>query len=550
MPPGNPKRGFDHLTERFPFQEDGGLAAHSEASETERLPRWVALKSRDRERFMLRRMQAVSLMLGLAAAIFSSCGGGKSTPAPTPVGKAALYTFIGDAPACDVLSLRITITGMKMKPQGGTSDVAVFPTSAATANLIKVNFASLRDFATVLNLARLPEGTYDQATFTFSVPQMLVYDPTQSPPTRKVQVELSSSGPTVSITPPLTIVKNKVAALRVDLDLLRSLELDAQGQVTGKVNPVLKASPALATEGQGFGELDDLVGFVRSVSPFPVGQNFIGAFSFQLLSGTGPDLSVSLTPKTELFGVSALNQLETGRVAEVSARVDENGNLVANTVEVEDRTFVPQLGESEADTKVGFLGYVTSVTKDSSGNVTQFQFYVREEEPDITVSVPLDSVVVVNVSSTTRFQFSSRPTNFANLPFDATAVAPGQELIVYGKFTKPQDQPIAVTADSIYLKLQTVQGALSLLVQVGSDGKSGALWLAPCSALYQGAPILVFTNNQTAFINVSGLGEITPQAVLLVRGLAFYQAPAGTINGVAVPAGTLVVTARQIHELQ
>jgi hypothetical protein len=64
----------------------------------------------------------------------------------------------------------------------------------------------------------------------------------------------------------------------------------------------------------------------------------------------------------------------------------------------------------------------------------------------------------------------------------------------------------------------------------------------------------VFTTNtaefQTAFVNVFGLAGLTPQAILLVRGLPFYQTQAGTINGVAVPAGTLVITARQIHQLQ
>ena len=500
----------------------------------------------DRERLMRKRTLAVGLMVGLAALIMASCGG-NDTATPRVLGKGALITFIGDTPASDVLSLRTTITGMTLKQEGTANRVAVFPTSSSTTSLVKVNFASLRDFATVLTIAALPETTYDEVILTFSASQIVLYDPSKDPPIRVVNARLSTATPVIPIQPALTVTKDGVFALRLDFDILRSIEVDPNGEVNGNVTPVLSAAPVDSIEGQGFGELDDLVGFVRTVSPYSTGQNFTGAFTLQLLAGTGPAVTVNFTSSTELFGVSALNQLETGRVVEVDAVVDEGGNVVAKTVEVEDRAVL-------ADEKLAFLGSVLSVTRDYSGNVVQFSFYVREEEPDSGGYVPLDSVVVVNVSSTTNFQYSSRSTNFASLPFDATAVTPGQELIVHGKYTRATDQPTTVAANSIFLKLQTVQGNLSSLVQVGSDDKTGAFWLTPSASLLQGAPILVFTTNtaefQTAFVNVFGLAELAPQANLLVRGLPFYENQAGTINGVAVPAGTLVITARQIHQLQ
>ena len=498
---------------------------------------WGALTRRDRKRLMLKRTLAVGLLVILAALILTSCGGNEAVT-PTPIGNGALYTFIGDTPVSDVLSLRVYITGMTLKVQGGESKVTVIPSS-----YIKVNFASLRDFATVLNLTAVPEGTYDQATITFSIPQLAVYDPTKTPPVTVLNAVLSTSAPTIAIRPALTIVKNQVHALRLDFDFLRSIELDADGQVTGNVTPIFKASPVLATAEQGFGELDDLVGFVRTVSPSSTSGDFTGSFNVQLFSGTGPSVTVNLTSASQLYGVPALNQLETGRFVEVDAVVDDKGNLVAKTVEVEARAVVEE-------NKLAFLGYVTSVTKDESGKVTQFSFYVREEEPEYTYGVPLDSVVVVNVAESTTFQYSTRLTNFLNLPFDATAVTPGQELIVHGKYTKTTDQPTTVDANMIFLKLQTVQGALSSLVQVGSDGRTGAFWFAPGASLLQGSPVMVFTNNQTVFLNVFGLGDLRPQATLLVRGLPFYQAQASTINGVPVPAGTLVITARQVHQLQ
>jgi hypothetical protein len=485
---------------------------------------------------MLKRMLAVGLVVGLAALMPVSCRNG--TPSTTTAGAGTLYTFIGDTPpASNVLSLRVAITGVTLTQQDTTNKVTV------SSSRVRVNFASLRDFSTVLNLASVPAATYDEVTVTFASPQIVLYDPTQSPPVRVVSAEMSTASPVIPLGHALTVVKGKVTALRLDFDLLRSIEVDANGQVSGRITPVMSASPIAVSEGQDPGEFDDLVGFVSTVSPYRVSEAFTGAFTMRLLAGTGPVITVNFTDSTELFGVSALNQLETGQVVEVDAVMDEDGNLVAKTVEAEDRAVLD-------DNKLAFLGYVISVTRDASGNVAQFSLYVREEEPAVRGDVPLDSVVVVNVPSTTTFQYSSRSANFAALPFDATAVARGQELIVHGEYTRMSNAPTIIDANTVFLKLQTVQGNFSSLVQVGSDDKTGAFRFSPAATLLQDVPILVFTNHETVFVNVTGLAKLTPDSILLVKGLPFYQRQAGTINGVAVPAGTLVITARQVHQFQ
>jgi hypothetical protein len=491
---------------------------------------------------MLKRVLAAGLTIGLAALLLFSCGGNSGTTTPTP-GTGGLFTFLGDAPVCDALSLRLAITGLTLTPQGGGNEVGVIQTTATSAPSILVNFASLRDSPTLISVTNVTEGTYDQGAFAFSTPKLVVFDPTQSPPVLIPIVEFTTLAPTFTINPPLVIVKDKVQALRIDFDMTRSLEVDALGQATGNATPVLSAAPTVANESQGLGEMDDLVGFVRTVSASNANPGYVGNIGLQILSGSGPSLVIRLTDDTELNGVPALNQLETGRVVEVDAYVDDTGNIVAKTVEVENRAVVEQA-------QLAFLGNITSVTKDADGNVTQFEFYVREEEPNVNYYVPLDSLVEVNVSTSTAFQVSSRPTNFLDLPIDATALAPGQELIVHGTYTTVQDEPTTVDADSIYLRLQTVQGNFSSAVQVGSDGKTGAFWLTPCCSVFQGAPILVFTNSDTAFLNVFGLSQLTPHGTLLVRGLPFLQAQGGTLNSVSVPAGTLVMTARQVHQLQ
>lgn len=485
---------------------------------------------------MLKRVLAVSLTVGMAAALISSCGDNSSTELTPPPPKGALYTFASDAPVCDILSFRMLVTGIKLRHETG-GEVPVLPSSAS----IRVNFAELRDGSTVLGLESLPTGKYDQATLTVGVPEIVVFDASQSPPIKAITANITNSSPKITIDPQLEVTKDKVSALRVDLDLPRSVELDAQGEVTGKVTLDINVAPVTASGPKGFGAFEQLPGFVRSVTPSSATDGATGSFLFQLLGGTGPTLSVNVSNTTQVFGIPVLKDLLTGSYVEVDGFLNADGQFMADSMEVEDRELVE-------DNRVAMIGPLLSVTKDSSGQATQFSLLVRTTEPGVPFDINPDSVVIVTPSSSATYHFSSRATNFANLPVDATSLGVGQEVVVHGKFTKTTDQPTAVAADSIYLKMNTVQGNFAALLQRGSDDKTGAFRLAPCSNIFQQTPILVFTNSDTAFVNVSGLGALTAQPLLLIRGLLFFDHPGRTINGVTVPADSWVLLAKQVHQ--
>ncbi|HEV2493884.1 MAG TPA: DUF4382 domain-containing protein [Terriglobia bacterium] len=506
---------------------------------------------------MLKRALGVSVIIGVAAALLSNCGGSSTTP-PAP-GNGTLASFVGDSPLCDVLAFRATISGVTVTHAGASNTTNVLNPNTTS---IKVEFASLRDFSTILNFAAIPAGSYDKMTFSLSFAQIVVYDPTQSPPIRTVTVTLSNNKPVVPISPALTVTANKVSAVQVDFNLRQSIQLDSTGQVTGAVTPALTVTPVVAAGSQGFGEMDDVQGFVTRVDTFSSNTSFTGDFALQLLgggSGGQPSVVVDLTSNTTLCGPAPatdqacaplpLNQLLTGSFAEVDGFLDSNGNFVANTAEIEDQEVVE-------NNQIALLGYVISVTRDASGNLTQFSFYVREEQPDDEFGITLDNVVDVNVTSSTIYQYSSRSTNSASLPFDSTSINVGQELVVHGVFTKPPTPPAGQTAppttvapDRIYLKLQTDDGNFASLIQAGSDDKAGAFNFTPCATMFQGAPMMVVTSSQTTFVNVAGLNELTAQHSLLVKGLLFFEPQATTVNGVSVPAGTWVMLAKQVHQL-
>jgi len=182
---------------------------------------------------------------------------------------------------------------------------------------------------------------------------------------------------------------------------------------------------------------------------------------------------------------------------------------------------------------------------------------VRDAEPDDPSTLTMDSIFQVDLTVNPTYQASVMGPNFANLSFGPQNLAVGQELVVHGAYTKPptvagvsSTLPFTVKPTSIYLRLQSMQGAMHSMVQIGSDDETGAFILTPCCSLLQGTPIYVVTNNQTAFVNVTGLGGITSVNTLLVKGMPYYESQATTINGVAVPAGTLVLQARQVHVLR
>ena len=490
---------------------------------------------------MLRRRLTIGVLAVLAAWVLTSCGSSK--PSSTS-NTGTLFTFIGDTPLCDILSTRMTVEGLTVSQQGGGGASAIISSSSS----FRLNLGDLRDSSTVLGLTNPPQGTYTQGTLSLSILQLGVYNPLVSPPTTTVTAQLSTTSPTFTLNPPLTIITGKVSALQIDFDTSRSVQLSpaSGGGFNAAAQPVFTATVLTADPVTGFGEWDDLTGFVRTVNPSSTNPTFIGGFLMQFLSGSlpaGPAVTVSYTSSTVMYGAPALNQLLTGSFVDVDAYLDPNGNLVAKTVEVEDQ-------EDITDNKTAMIGLVTALTKDANNNLTGFDLWVREEDPDASSSIAADSIVNVNVSPATTYQFSSRSANFANLTFDSTALALGQEVVVHGPFHVQSGQPISVAADKVYLKLQAVQGSSGALLQLGSDNKTGAFQLNPCCTLLQSSPIYVLTNNETSFLNMAGLSDLSTQASLIIRGLPFFQPQGGAIQGTPVPPGTLVVLAKQVHRLQ
>ena len=498
---------------------------------------------------MRRQLLAMAFVVAIAAVIQFGCGGGgpgATRPGFTqPTGSVAL--FGGDAPLCSILSFNVTITGVTLTPAGGGTPVSIL----ASGNSITLDFASLMDFATMMTLSNVPLGTYDQLNVTLSNPQITFLDTSKTPPAiTTISPTLSALSISLALNPPVTVAANGTIGLQLDFDLLSSVQTDLNGQITSNVIPSFTASQPTPTSGTGFADFDDLRGIVQSVSTNSSSPAFTGDFTVQTVHG--PTLAIHTTSSTQFDGVSGLSGLTVGTLVEVHAFLDSSGNLVAKEVEAEEQEDAP-------NGKAAFVGLITSVVRDpSTGAATQFNMYVREEDPDVSSRVALRSSLTVNVTSSTRFVLTAKGTNFASFSFGATTLGVGQRVVVHGQLPSGTGAATGADARSIFLGLQPILGNLSLspttpIVKNAADSKLGGFTLLPCSPVFQSQPpITVLTSDQTAFAGLSdlnGLTAIPPLPLLLVKGLLFYQQTSGNVNSVTWIPPANVQVAKQVHQL-
>lgn len=396
---------------------------------------------------------------------------------------------------------------------------------------------------------------------------MIAYDPALTPPVHIFGVTLTNPKPIIDINPPLVITPGQANVMILDFDALSMLATNSSGNLTGQITPVANitqltaTTPTGAINPNGFTEIDDLWGFVRSISTTnkTSNPNYTGNFQMQLLSTStadAPEVPINLTASTNIIGFADLGHLLPDSYVEVDAILDSQGNFAAKTVEMQE-VENPYPTTSGTTPSTALIGPIVSIQTDPAGNPKQLNLWVRDAEPDDPSTLTMDSIYQVDLTANPTYQASVMGPNFANLSFGPQNLAVGQELVVHGAYTKPptvagttSTLPFNVEPTAIYLRLQSMQGAINSMIQIGSDDETGAFILTPCCTLLQGTPIYVVTNYQTAFVNVTGLGGITPVNTLLVKGMPYYEPRATTINGVAIPAGTLVLQAKQVHVLR
>jgi len=499
---------------------------------------------------MRKQLLAMTLVTGIALVIQLGCsgtvspGGGTVNP---PNG--TVVVFGGDAPLCSILSFNMTITGMTLTPASSTSPVSILPAGQS----LTLDYASLMDYSAPITLASVPAGSYSTLNLTLSNNAQLTYwDTTKTPagPT-SMSLTLPSLTVTLSLSPALTVSSSGTSALQLDFDMLHSVVLDQSNQITSDVQPAFTLTPATLGTTSTFAEIEDLRGIITSVTTTGSNPAYTGSFALQ--STAGPTVTVNVSGSTTFDGVTGLSSLASGTFVQVDASIDSRGNLLANEVQAEEH-------EDAANGQAAFKGLITSVTRDSSGNATQFKLFVSEEAPDVSSQVSLQSVLTFNVSTSTNLAITAQAqaSNLANFTFNPQTLGIGQQVVAHGQLPAAGTTPFTADARAIYLGTQSILGNLSTApstpVVTGSDGKTGGFTLVPCSSLYLSQPpvteisFLQTTFTGTGLTNLNSL-EVPGTHSLLVKGILSYQQTTGNKNGVAWVPPANVQVATEVHQL-
>lgn len=471
--------------------------------------------------------------------MMTGCGSSMQTSTQNPGNSAtgSVAVFGSDAPICDVFSFQVTITAATLTPAAGGTPVQVIN----SANPVTVDFARLQEFGNLLQLSSVPVGTYSTLNLTLSNPQLWVLDVTQTPPA-PVQVNpttLTTSNVSITLQRQLVVTEGTSAGLMIDFNLQKSVQADANGQVTGVVDPILRAGMTTNSGEDGVGRAEDMRGVVQNVSTTSSNSAFTGSFTLQVAAGAGPVFTINTTSTTRFEGISSILNLATGDFAEVDAHVDTAGNVVADEVEVHD-------SQPVSGTRAAVLGRVISVTRDTSGAATQFTILVTDEFPDERQTIPLRSPLTVNVSGTTLYAIARPALNEENLTFDANAIGVAEKIVVRGPIQS--GPPVSLDARLVVLRPRTVMGHFSSLLAAAGDGKTGGFTMVPCGSLFQGQAISVLTFNDTIFDGFSTLTQLGPQPLLGTRGLLIYQPTSGSANGASWTAPTWVLESHYVHQ--
>ena len=491
------------------------------------------------------RRHASFRLLVLASVLTVGCGGG-SSPIPVAPKPGTVFIFGTDAPACGVESFPVTITSASLVAQGGGQiTTVVSPAAPAT-----VDFARLEGFTNLMGNASVPPGKYSDLNVSLANPGLVTLNTANSPPSPQVTtVTLTSTSFLVPINPPLVVTSTTNSGLTFDFNLRQSVQLNASGQPTGTVDPQITLSPNTSSA-SSVGEATALYGVAGAPGAAGVSGSYTGSFPLTLNDGTGQTISVLVDGNTvfEGDGVTSLSQVVANDFVEVDAVVNDSGQAVAQTVDVEEPI-------SSANQQSALLGKVISVTRNSSGNALAFTFLVQDVIPAIHglpgengTSGFVGTALTATLTTSTQYFLNGGQWNQQAFTFGPQTLGVAENVAVFGTFvTIPAFQ---FTAKQVFLRPRSVLGSFRVLQSAESDGITGAFTMAPCGGLFGNQIITVLSYPGTTFNGLSGLNAVPSAPLLDPSGVLMYRPTSGTsTTGGSWTAPTWVMQAREVDQL-
>jgi Domain of unknown function (DUF4382)/Domain of unknown function (DUF5666) len=436
-------------------------------------------------------------VLALVAAA-SGCGGGASSTTPTQPQSGSVFVNGTDAPLPSVVSFQVDITGM-------TVSDGVNPPVSVLSGTQTVDFARLNGLHTLLDLNSIPAGTYTSVTVTLANPEIMylnVTNPQTTPPTRPTvtmlnamsspAVTLTQSSVPITLSTPLTVNAGDIIGLSFDFDLRHSIQVDANGNFTGMVNPMLNLKAVTPSDSDAY--IDDFVAGVTNV----------GTSSFMIQGPHGHQFTVNVNEQTEWENNESLSNLTNTSIVEISGTIDRtSGAILADTVAI-----VSQ----DSFWAGGLITFVDPATTPAN----DFDLYVRNVLPSGT-GFQSGQISTIDLTGNENYFIYWWHNKFTSFLFNSSLLVPGQHVSIGGPFSNG-----AVTVKRVVLRHEGHNGAWVVgstdvgasTFQFNSNGLAGVLFNG--SVTVYCAPFTVFKGGLTGLSSITGTAAMNLRVVGLV----------------------------------
>jgi hypothetical protein len=425
----------------------------------------------------------------------------------------SVYVLGSDAPLPSVVSFSVGVQSITLS--NGTSTPVSILNGAQT-----IDFARFNGLNTLLDFNSIPAGTYTTATITLGSGTLgyLNTTPSAAPAIATMPATLTQSVVTLNLARPFVVNAGDMDALRLDFDLRKSVQVDANGQITGQVTPVLDFAALSASDPERF--IDEFDAGVVSIDA--------ASDSFVIQGPHGRQYTVQLSGNTEFENNETIANLTTSSIIQVSG------------------SFAPNSQTINADC-VGILsqdsywaaGLVTYVTP-AQGTASSLNMYVRAELPADT-GLTLGQIANINLTGSEKYFVYKLHTPLTDFFFNSSLLVPGQHISIGGPASGAANAQ-SVTARRIVLRHEghagqwvvgstnTGNGSFSFK----SDGLAGVLF---------NGPITVYTTPITEYLGgLSGLSDLSGSSAISIRVVGLVLKNPTTQQPVFV--------ARSVEELQ
>ena len=460
-------------------------------------------------------MNSSRFVFNLLALILATAlaGCGSNSPEvinPGPANPQGTVMVIGtDAPLGSVLAFQVNFTGLTAS--NGTTTANLFSGSQT------VEFTRLNGLRTLLDIHTVPAGTYTSVTATLASPVISFLDTTAVPPAvNTLNGTLTQSSVTILLNPPLVVSDGDLVGLLVDFRLHDSLEVDANGQLTGRVIPNLSigAIPPDAPDA----EIDELRGGVTSMN--------LAANSFVMQGPHGRSITVVTDNQTEFEPGEGLDQLDTNSIVQVSGSL-QRATLTLRATEV------------ILLSKERFLlgGLITDV-RPPDGRADHVDLLVRTELPDLSNAQP-GQITTLDFDGNERFFIRHLRLPLSIFLFNRDNMIPGQRISAGGLLDTSINPP-RLDVRRLWLHQQGLEGAWV----PGSTDRGNGTFLLNIGGLagqLLDNSVKVLVSPLTRFRGLNGLADLSGTSPIRLR-----------VVGLVVKdrvAGKAVILARVVEKL-